>query len=180
MLLPSVENTSKTPLNRQNKPVVSENSSIAKQAASESSIKSALQYPKINKIDDKSTGQTKPPQPPEGLEPLDKSIFSTDGQGLNSGYPDYTLELSSKMGSSSVPAIDLKPDEIRFGRKRPTLPITFSFGIRRSQAVAVAMRHPLLDGKQPSTANQAILDTFDLAATNRLPYVKGTGINIAA
>ena len=155
----------------------SENSSIAKQATSESPIKPALQHPKINKIDDKSTGQTKPQ---DALQALDESTFSTDGQGINSGYPDYTLELSSKMGSSSAPATDLKPDEIRFGRKRPILPVTFSFGIRRSQAVAVAMRHPLLDGKQPTTANQAILDTFDLAATNRLPYVKGTGINIAA
>lgn len=177
MLLPSVESTSNTLLNRQKKQVANENSPTAKQATSESPIKPAFQHPKINKIDDKSTDQTKPA---EGLEPLDKSVFSTDGNGLNNGYPDYTLELSSKLGPPSTPATNLKPDEIRFGRKRPILPITFSFGIRRSQAVAVAMRHPLLDGKQPTTANQAIIDTFDLAATNRLPYVKGTKINIAA
>ncbi|HKM14361.1 MAG TPA: hypothetical protein VJY63_00350 [Marinospirillum sp.] len=75
---------------------------------------------------------------------------------------------------------ELQPDEIRFGRKRPLLPITFSFGIRRSKAVAVAMRYPLLGGKQPTTFYQAILDTFDLAATNRLPYFKGTEVNVAA
>lgn len=75
---------------------------------------------------------------------------------------------------------ELQPDEIRFGRKRPMLPITFSFGIRRSKAVAVAMRYPLLGGQQPTSFYQAILDTFDLAATNRLPYFKGTEVNVAA
>ncbi len=163
MLSPSFETTRSTSLSRQKNHVGDTAWSDAKQTSFESQKKLAFQHPKIKLVNDKAPEQKK------------------SASEHNNNSSDYTLALSHQTSASSTPtATDLKPDEIRFGRKRPDLPITFSFGIRRSQAVAVAMRHPLLEGKQPTTANQAILDTFDLAATNRLPYAKGTGINIAA
>lgn len=179
MLFPSVETTSSSSLNRQKKNVAGSGSPTVKQTTSETSVKPKFQHPKINRLEEKSTQQAKPK---DTIEALTETNFPSDGIHFNdshNSYPDYTLELSSKDGTSAKNA-GLRPDEIRFGRKRPPLPVTFSFGIPRSQAVAVAMRQPLLDGKQPTNAYQAILDTFDLAATNRLPYVKGTEINIRA
>jgi len=164
MLLPSVENTSASPLNRQKK-------ATASQLPPEETTKNKAN----EKIDDKSSKQAKQQ---ESLKELAENHFSTDS---NSNYPDFTVDLSSSVNEPSTSsANELKPDEIRYGRKRPPLPITFRFGLRRPQAVAVAMRYQLLEGKQPDTPAQAILDTFDLAATNRLPYNKGNEISLVA
>ncbi|NLW04065.1 MAG: hypothetical protein GX029_02390 [Pseudomonadaceae bacterium] len=174
MLLPSVESSNSSLLNRQKKNVASNSSPTAKPITNENQLKPADQHPKIKVIDEKTAQQQKSQ---ESLQILDDSTFASS---FTSNYPDYTLEINNKNSSFSTPTTNLKPDEVRFGRKRPPLPVSFGFGLRRLQAVAVAMRHPLLEGKQPSTAAQAILDTFDLAATNRLPYIKGSGINLAA
>lgn len=177
MLLPSVENTSASTLNRQKKNATSDlmPASSTQAAINENQAKQTSQQPAVEKIDDKAAKQTKQPEP---LQELAETTFSTDS---NTSYPDFTVDLNSSLTSTSIPsAIELKPDEIRYGRKRPPLPISFSFGLRRPQAVAVAMRYQLLEGKQPVTAAQAILDTFDLAATNRLPYNKGTEISLVA
>lgn len=178
MLLPSFETSRSASLSRQKNNVGNDSFLTAKQTTIEDQIKPAFQHPKIKIINDKTTEQKKSS---EILPALNDEVISSNE--ASSSLPDYTLalsELSNQTSVSLIPAADLKPDEIRFGRKRPDLPITFSFGIRRSQAVAVAMRYPLLEGKQPTTAAQAILDTLDLAATNRLPYVKGARIHIAA
>ncbi|GLR64771.1 hypothetical protein [Marinospirillum insulare] len=181
MLVPTIDNTSGTPLNRQKKAATSElmPTSSMKTAANESPTKQLTASSTPEKIDDKTPKQEKEPKPLEEkpLQELPESTFSTEA---NSRYPDYTVELKSSSGTTSAPMLDPKPDEIRYGRKRPSLPMTFSFGLRRPQAVAVAMRHPLLEGKQPTTAAQAILDTLDLAATNRLPYIKGTEVSLVA
>lgn len=177
MLLPSVENTSAPTLNRQKKNAASDLTSLSSMQATtnENQAIQTAQQPVIEKIDDKTSKQTKQQEP---LQELAETTFSTNS---NTSYPDFTVDLNSSLNKSSTPpAVELKPDEVRYGRKRPSLPISFSFALRRPQAVAVAMRYPLLEGKQPATAAQAILDTFDLAATNRLPYNKGAEISLVA
>lgn len=177
MLLPSIENATASTPSRQKKTATSEQPSASdvQKTTNENQLKQTTDYPAIEKTDDKTSKQSKQQQP---LQALAESTFSTSS---NTSYPDYTVELNASPSTSTgSSATDLKPDEVRYGRKRPALPISFSFGLRRPQAVAVAMRYPLLEGKQPSTAAQAVGDTFDLAATNRLPYNKGTGISLAA
>ncbi|MFK7161300.1 hypothetical protein V6U78_09655 [Marinospirillum sp. MEB164] len=63
---------------------------------------------------------------------------------------------------------------------RPPLPISFAFGIPRPRAVAVMMRHPIVGNEAPASRAQAILETLQLAATDRLPYLKGAGFYVAA
>jgi len=173
MLPPSVENTSTSTLNRPKKDVAG---SLAPASSTQKTAhKKPGQHPAIEKTEDKGSKQAKQQ---ESLQELAEDTFSTDS---NTRYPDFTLDLKSGSNTSSTPTTtELKPDEIRYGRKRPPLPITFRFGLRRPQAVAVAMRYQLLEGKQPDTPAQAILDTFDLAATNRLPYNKGAEISLVA
>lgn len=177
MLLPSVENTGTSSTARQKKSVSSELPSTTQQVAQENQIRETPQHQKVEKANDQDQAAQQSNQQKK-LQELPNSTFSTDT--IDSSYPDFTVDFNSS-NSAVAPAIaELKPDEIRYGRKRPPLPIIFSFGLRRPQAVAVAMRHPLLEGQQPSTAAQAILDTLDLAATNRLPYIKGTEISLVA
>lgn len=182
MLLPSVEKTSSTVLNRQKKTVAANAvpTSSNPQATDESQTKQKVQHRRIENIQDKNTEQPQAQQEiPQALAaPLEETSFST---ASTHSYSDFTLDLNSTSNTKTKPTPkDYKPDELRYGRKRPPLPVTFSFGVRRPQAVAVAMRHPLLEGKQPTTAAQAILDTLDLAATNRLPYTKGSGLSLVA
>lgn len=70
------------------------------------------------------------------------------------------------------------PDEIRYGRKRPPLPHTFGFGLRRPTTLPLAMRFSVIDGEQPKSAQAAIAATFDLAATNSHPYTKGQRLSL--
>lgn len=100
-------------------------------------------------------------------------------QGAN---PDFTLNLSSAQESTNPhkATAELKPDEIRYGRRRPNLPLSFNFGMRRPLAVEVIMRRPVLGSMPPATSALAIQDSFDLAATNRLPYLKGSGLHLIA
>lgn len=70
------------------------------------------------------------------------------------------------------------PDEIRYGRKRPPLPHTFGFGLRRPTTVPLAMRFSIIEGERPQTEQAAIAATFDLAATNSHPYTKGQRLSL--
>lgn len=173
MLLPTVENNTPA-LKQQRKSTASDVPFGLQQATQENPTLANAKQASIESIDDKAAKQPKQ----ETLQELAPATFNTES---TDSYPDYTLELThSKTQSPLIKPAELRPDEIRHGRKRPALPLTFGFGLRRSQAVAVAMRYPLLEGRQPSSAAQAILDTLDLAATNRLPYIKGSAINLAA
>lgn len=177
MLSPSIESSSSSLFNRQKKTVTNDTASEAQQSSPAQQVKLAdSHHTKVTTMDDKATPQQRPHEP---LQALDESAFNTDASPTS--YPDYTLELNdtAHLKAEIKAKVNLKPDEVRFGRKRPALPITFSFGVRRPLTLAIAMRHPILEGKQPTTTAQAILDTFDLAATNRLPYIKGSEINLA-
>lgn len=75
------------------------------------------------------------------------------------------------------PVLDYRTNEKQF---RPPLPISFYFGIPRPRSVAVMMRHPIVGNEPPASRAQAILETLQLAATDRLPYFKGAGFYVAA
>lgn len=177
MLLPSVENNVTSNLARQKPNVATDLSpaSTTQLAEPNQQTHQKQQHATVEEVADKSAKQS---SQKESLDKIEDKHFSVSAENA---YPDFTLELSHTDNPpvSSTPP-ELKPDEVRYGRKRPPLPISFSFGLRRPQAVAVAMRHPLIGSQAPSTGAQAILDTFDLAATNRLPYVKGSGLSLAA
>lgn len=126
-------------------------------------------------------------RPPEeqGVHPLPDETFELNNGNNDDAYPDFTLELSDNQTAEATQTDQSRntathPEEARHGRKRPALPFTFGFGIRRPIAVAVMMRHPILGQEAPGTAAQAIQDTLDLAATNRLPYTKGSQLYLAA
>lgn len=177
MLSPSIESSSSSLFNRQKKTVTNDTASEAQQSSPAQQVKLAdSHHTKVTTMDDKATPQQRPHEP---LQALDESAFNTDASPTS--YTNYTLKLNDTayLKAEIKAKVNLKPDEVRFGRKRPALPITFSFGVRRPLTLAIAMRHPILEGKQPTTTAQAILDTFDLAATNRLPYIKGSEINLA-
>ena len=70
------------------------------------------------------------------------------------------------------------PDEHRYGRKRPPLPITFGFGIRRYTTLPLAMRFSLVAGQAPPSPQEAIQATLNLAATNEVAYAKGSQVNL--
>lgn len=72
----------------------------------------------------------------------------------------------------------LRPDELRYGRKRPDLPLTFGFGIKRFTTVPLAMRFSLIEGAKPETPQEAVAAQLNLAATNTQPYDKGKQLNI--
>lgn len=141
----------------------------------------AQQPATLQKIAEDST--THPPEE-QGLHPLPDETFDLHNTSDDGTYLDFTLELSSNSSADNAQARDTDnfthPEEARYGRKRPELPFTFGFGVRRPMALAVMMRHPILGQDAPATANQAIQDTFDLAATNRLPYGKGSQFYLAA
>ncbi|WP_114416260.1 hypothetical protein [Marinospirillum perlucidum] len=129
-------------------------------------------------------------QAQQGLKPLTDETFSAstslndedDLQALNeTTSPDFTLSLHGV--SFEEPQVFL-PETTRPPQKpadqRPELPFTFSFGMRRPLAVAVAMSHPLIGNSSPVSPAEAIQQTLDLAATNRLPYDKGEQITLVA
>lgn len=120
------------------------------------------------------------------LQPLPEEAFDLnhDESPLT---PDFALELTTKTPATentespaAVVETPVYPEEARHGRKRPPLPFTFAFGIRRPMTVAVMMRHPILGADAPENRIQAIQDTLDLAATNRLPYQKGAQLSLVA
>lgn len=102
----------------------------------------------------------------------DESAFSGNSLDLQPGEP-LPPGLTSQVLSQHFTT-----DEISNGRKRPALPLTFSFGVRRPLNLAIALRHPVLDANTNLTPAQAVLNTLDLAATNRLPYLKGSSLNL--
>lgn len=128
------------------------------------------------------------PEQEPGLKSLADETFSASSSldelniDADLGSPDFTLELTSpKIQEPQLPAQQQKtatatkdPDE------RPNLPYTFNFGIRRPLSVAVAMSKPLLGNEAPANFSQAIQQTLDLAATNRLPYQQGSQISLVA
>ena len=107
---------------------------------------------------------------------------AVESTGLAATRPDFTLKLSSQEASN--PAVNhqttLASKAATEAPKRAKLPYTFNFGIRRPQALQVVMNRPLLGNAYPANFGQAIQQTLDLAATNRLPYEKGRRINLLA
>lgn len=120
------------------------------------------------------------------LQALPEETFDLNDDEASSA-PDFKVELTGKtpeIEQAETPVLAVEapvyPEEARHGRKRPVLPFTFAFGVRRPMAVAVMMRNPILGADAPENRNQAIQDTLDLAATNRLPYLKGAQLNLVA
>ncbi|MBE0508831.1 MAG: hypothetical protein IBX50_19270 [Marinospirillum sp.] len=112
---------------------------------------------------------------------LPDETFQLDEDSSHShSYPDFTLSLKSQDNKGTTPEAFTHSEEARHGRKRPPLPFTFGFGIRRPMAIAVAMRQPIFGNESPLSAAQAIGETLDLAATNRLPYVRGSQLSLVA
>jgi len=127
-----------------------------------------------------------------GLKPLADETFSASSsdeqeappaQQQASSTPDFTLELtgpSFKEPQLATPQPDKASPSPKDPNERPELPYTFSFGIRRPMSVAVAMSKPLVGNELPASFSQAIQQTLDLAATNRLPYEKGAQMSLVA
>ncbi|MDR9467477.1 hypothetical protein [Marinospirillum sp.] len=134
-----------------------------------------------------------PAERESGLKPLADETFSassntSDEEDVTAAQqtgntPDFTLELTSpsfKEPQLAASRPQKNTQDSKDASERPALPYTFSFGVRRPFAIAVAMSKPLLGNEAPSSFSQAIQQTLDLAATNRLPYEKGGQISLVA
>jgi|GEM_PF-1665094 hypothetical protein len=135
-----------------------------------------------------------PSEQESGLKPLADETFSASSHAndeedvataqQNAGStPDFTLELtgpSFKEPQVAASRLQKTTQDSKGSNERPELPYTFSFGVRRPFAIAVAMSKPLLGNEAPTSFSQAIQQTLDLAATNRLPYEKGNQISLVA
>ncbi|SFB81096.1 hypothetical protein SAMN05660443_0272 [Marinospirillum celere] len=190
MVIPSIDSGSST--------------SLAKNrgTAQASGLKNAAanRAPKLNQevsetknhlhIEEKPTSD----QQPSGLQLLDDTAFEAsstddpqdlaDARKEANAQPDFTLELSGQNSElAAATQIDQTAKDSRAdqqGQQRAKLPYTFNFGIRRPMAIAVAMSKPQLGNQNPASANEAIQQTLDLAATNRLPYERGSQISLVA
>ncbi len=132
------------------------------------------------KVEEKQQGQQQQDEPEQQLATPPASRAQTVSHRAaeqEAGSPDFTLELST---SNSKAVAGPSQPEATSESRRAKLPYTFNFGIRRPLTLQVAMNRPMLGNTNPATANQAIQQTFDLAATNRLPYEKGSQLNLLA
>jgi len=132
--------------------------------------------------------QAKTDQEPGLKPPLDEQAphleltADTAGEASAKALPDFTLDLHTSQPEVPPSARSKTTQQVepKDPQERPQLPYTFNFGIRRPYALAVAMSQPLLGNKTPESPSQAVQQTLDLAATNRLPYEKGSQVNLAA
>lgn len=166
---------------------------------SRSQLPPGTSTPPSEALESKQPAPTQEKQQPEteqkGLQLLDEDTFNGSSgsdtedllaarQDAQQQQPDYTLELSGTDEHLAAAAkMDFavnKASSEKSGDERAQLPYTFKFGMPRPQALAVVMSKPQL-GNQPLTnAQEAIQQTLDLAATNRLPYEKGSQVSLVA
>lgn len=170
MVLPSVESSSSFWSRQQ----AAQDTGSQKKAATLPE-KNTQEKAKPRPLNDTAAAESKPQ-----IENLPDETFELDDESSNQGYPDFTLTLNNQESGSTTPEHFTNSEEARHGRRRPPLPFTFGFGIRRPMAIAVAMRQPIFGTESPLSAAQAISETFDLAATNRLPYVRGSQLSLVA
>lgn len=171
MVLPSVESSSLSWSRQQ-----AATPDSGKKKIAETAEQNPQDKVKPRQLNDTAAAEGKP-----GIENLPDETFQVDEDGSNShSYPDFTLNLKSQDSKNTAPEAFTHSEEARHGRKRPPLPFTFGFGIRRPMAIAVAMRQPIFGNESPLSAAQAITETFDLAATNRLPYERGSQLSLVA
>lgn len=171
MVLPSVESSSLSWSRQQAAAPESGKKKVAHTAEQPHQDKA-----KPRQLNDTAASENKP-----GIENLPDETFQLDeDSGKSHSYPDFSLNLKSQDNSGLKNESFTHSEEARHGRKRPPLPFTFGFGIRRPMAIAVAMRQPIFGNESPLSAAQAITETFDLAATNRLPYERGSQLSLVA
>ena len=161
---------------------------MTKAAGGESSALTGTRAPDLppqQRIEEKPSSQQQdsnleqdsdPVQPAAGLSAPQAAAPTSDDS------PDYTLAISAQatQPKHAEPAKPTSSANSDSQSKRVPLPYTFNFGVRRPQALAVAMNRPQLGNQTPETPNQAIQQTFDLAATNAWPYALGSKVNLVA
>jgi hypothetical protein len=171
MVLPSAESPSLSWSRQQAAP-----DTASKRKAATQPEKNSQEAAKPRQLNDTAAAEGKPQ-----IEKLPDETFQLDeDSSSNNSYPDFTLNLKSQDTVTTSAEHFTHSEEARHGRKRPPLPFTFGFGIRRPMAIAVAMRQPIFGTESPASAAQAIGQTLDLAATNRLPYVRGSQLSLVA
>lgn len=109
-------------------------------------------------------------------QPTHEQVTSVTEKPADEGFTSTTATFNSQPAKEEQ--LTFTPDEQRYGRKRPDLPLTFGFGIKRYTTLPLAMRFSLVAGQAPTSPQEAIKATLNLAATNSVAYAKGSQVNL--